>query len=101
MGILVGIGFDRKSSFSFPSGGFGENVTIFGVGISSSAHINNNKKDILISWKRTYTSVRTYTNCRKKVFNQFYCNKKEILFKLALQWSKYILVCQWYRNLQI
>ena len=26
-----GIGFDRKSSFSFPSGGFGQNVIIFGV----------------------------------------------------------------------
>ena len=24
-----GIGFDRKSSFSFPSGGFGQNITFF------------------------------------------------------------------------
>ena len=34
-----GIGFDRKSRFSFSSGGCGENVIIFGVNISSSAHI--------------------------------------------------------------
>ena len=26
-----GIGFDRRGSFSFPGGGFGQNVLIFGV----------------------------------------------------------------------
>ena len=40
-----GIEFDRKSGFSFPGGvGFGPNVTIFGVDMRSSAHIDNNKK---------------------------------------------------------
>ena len=43
-----GIGFDRRSSFSFPGGGFGQNVLIFGVDMSSSAHIDNKKKDILV-----------------------------------------------------
>ena len=42
-----GIGFDRRSSFSFPSGGFGQNVLIFGADMSSSIHIDNKKKDIL------------------------------------------------------
>ena len=46
-----GIGFDRRSSFSFPGGGFGQNVIIFGVDMSSSAHIDNKKKDILILGK--------------------------------------------------
>ena len=46
-----GIGFDRKSSFSFPGGGFGQNVIIFGVDMSSSAHVDNKKKDILILGK--------------------------------------------------
>ena len=41
-----GIGFDRRSSFSFPSGGFGQNVLIFGADISSSTHIDNKKKDV-------------------------------------------------------
>ena len=36
-----GIGFDRRSAFSFPSGGFGQNVLIFGVDMSCSAHIDN------------------------------------------------------------
>ena len=41
-----GIGFDGRSSFLFPSGGFDQNVIIFGVDMSSSAHIDNKKKDI-------------------------------------------------------
>ena len=39
-----GIGFNRKSSFSFPSGRFGQNVFIFGVDMSSSVHMDNKKK---------------------------------------------------------
>ena len=39
-----GIGFDRKSAFSFPVGGIGQNVINFGVDMSSSAHIDNKKK---------------------------------------------------------
>ena len=63
-----GIGFDRASSFSFPGGGFGQNLLIFGADMSSSAHIDNKKKDISSSnW--TNARFRTYTNCRKNVFN--------------------------------
>ena len=40
-----GLGFDRKSSFSFPGSGFGSNVIIFGVDMSSSAYVDNKKKD--------------------------------------------------------
>ena len=40
-----GIGFD---SFSFPGGGFGQNVMIFGADMSSSKHIDNKGKDMLI-----------------------------------------------------
>ena len=54
-----GIGFDRRSSFSFPGGGFGQNVLIFGVDMSFSAHIDNKKKDIS-SWKRTITRIRNF-----------------------------------------
>ena len=39
-----GIGFDRRSSFSFPNGGFGQNILIFGVDMSSFSHIDNKKK---------------------------------------------------------
>ena len=63
-----GIGFDRKSSFSFPFGGFGQNVINFGVHISSSIHTDN-KKGHFISWKRSNTRVRTCADCTKNVFN--------------------------------
>ena len=62
-----GIGFDRRSSFSFPGGGFGQNVLIFGVDMSSSAHIDNKKKNS--SWKRANTRYRTYASYRKNVFH--------------------------------
>ena len=57
-----GIGFDRRSSFSFPSSGFVQNLLIFGVDMSSSAHIDN-KKIYISSWKRTNTRIRAYFNC--------------------------------------
>ena len=43
-----GIGFDSRSENSSLEGSVGKNVIIFGVDISSSVHIGNEKKDILI-----------------------------------------------------
>ena len=63
-----GIGFDRRGSFSFPDGRSGINVIIFGVDMSSSVHVDNNKRHFN-SWKRSNTRIRTYTDCRKNVFN--------------------------------
>ena len=37
-----------KGTFSFPTGGFGKNVIIFGVDLSSSVHVGNMRKDVLI-----------------------------------------------------
>ena len=61
-----GIGFDRGTTFSFPSGGFGHNVLIFGVDMSGSAHTDNKKRHISFR-KRTYTRIWTHFNCRKVV----------------------------------
>ena len=42
-----GIGFDAHASFLLCDGsGFGKNVIIFGADMSSSAHVDNGKKDI-------------------------------------------------------
>ena len=46
--IGYGIGFDLPSEFSLPDGSMGKNVIIFGVDMSSSEHVDNKKKDILI-----------------------------------------------------
>ena len=47
MDTLV-IELDLIGSFSFPGCRFGQNVLIFGVDMSFSAHIDNKKKDILV-----------------------------------------------------
>ena len=46
-----GIGFDRRSSFSFPGGGFDQNIIILGADMNSSIHVGNKGKDILILGK--------------------------------------------------
>ena len=40
-----------KGTFSFPTGGFGKNVIVFEADISSSVHIDNKERDILILGK--------------------------------------------------
>ena len=62
-----GIGFYRREYFSFPGGGYGQNVLVFGADMSSSPHIDNKKRHISIRiWSNT--RIRTYFNCRKNVF---------------------------------
>ena len=74
-----GIGFDKRSSFSFPGGGFGQNVLIFGIDMSSSAHIDNKKKDILVLGKgptqgleHTLTAEKMYS-INFTVTNKIFC----------------------------
>ena len=83
-----GYRFNRRSSFSFPGGGFGQNVLIFGADMSSSAHIENKKKEILVveigptqRLERALITEKIYTI-------NFTVTKKKNLFKPELQWSK-------------
>ena len=46
-----GIGFDRTGLYLLPSRRFGRNVIIFGVHMSSSVHVDNKGKDILVLGK--------------------------------------------------
>ena len=39
-----GIGFDRRGRFSFPGAGFGQNIFIFWVDMSSFVYIDNKEK---------------------------------------------------------
>ena len=64
-----GTGFDRRSSFSFPGGGFGQNVLIFGVDMSSSVHINNKKKDILVLRKGQTQGLEHTLTAEKNIFH--------------------------------
>ena len=38
----------EKEAFLYPGSGFAQNVIIFGVDMSSSVHVNNKGKEILI-----------------------------------------------------
>ena len=82
-----GIGFDRSSSFSFPGGVFGQNVLIFEVDMSSSAYIDNKKKDTLVPGKRPTQGLEHSLTVEKMFSINFTVTKKK-LFKFALQWSK-------------
>ena len=63
-----GIEFDRRSRFSFTGSGFGQNVLIFGADMSSSSHINNKKKDILVLG-RGPTQGLEHTLTAEKIFS--------------------------------
>ena len=73
-----GIGFYRRSSFSFPGVGFNQNVLIFGVDMSSSAHIDNKKKNIVLGkgptqgLEHTLTTEKMYS-IKFTVTNKNFC----------------------------
>ena len=64
------VGFDRRGTFSFPIGGFGCNVIIFGVNMSSSVHVDNKRKDIFIVGEGLTQGLNgTALTTEKKIFN--------------------------------
>ena len=79
-----GTEFDRRSSFTFPSGGFGQNILIFGVDMSSSSHIDNKKKDILVLGKGPTQGLEHTLTAEKMYAINLTVTKKEILLKLTL-----------------
>ena len=74
-------------SFSFPSGGFGQNVLILGADMSSSTHNDNKRKYILVFGKGP-TQVLEHTLTAEKMYAINFTVKKRNLLKFALQWSK-------------
>ena len=70
------IGFDRKSSFSFPGGGFGQNVLTFGGNMSSSAHFDNKRKDILVLGRRPTEGLEHTRTAEKKYSINFVVKEK-------------------------
>ena len=77
-----GIGFDRRSSFSFPDGGFGQNVIIFGVDMSSSIKIDNRKKDILILGRGPTQGLQHTLSAEKMYSINFTVTKKKFCLSL-------------------
>ena len=83
-----GIRFDRRSSFTFPGGRFGQNVSTFGADMSSSAHIDNEKKDILVLGIGPTQGLEHTLTTEKMHSINFTVTRKKNFFKLALQWKK-------------
>ena len=78
------IGFDRRSSFLFPGGGYGQNILIFGVDMSSSAHINNNnnKKGILVLGKWPTQGLESTLTAEKMYSINFTVTKNKFCLSL-------------------
>ena len=72
-----GIGFDRRSSFSFAGTGFGQNVLTLGVDMSSSLHIDNKKKDILFFVKGATQGLEHTLTAEKMYSINFTVTKKK------------------------
>ena len=78
-----GIGFDRRSSFSFPGGGFGQNIIIFGVDMNSSIHIDNKGKGILIFGKGPTQGLGENSLTAEKMYSiNFAVTKKKFCLSL-------------------
>ena len=72
-----GIRFDRRSSFSFPSSGFGQNVLILSADMSTSIHIDNKKKDILVIGRGSTQGLES-TLTAEKMYSINFTVTKEI-----------------------
>ena len=88
-----GIGFDGEQTFSFPGSGFGCNVIIFGVDMSSS--VDNKKKYILIPGEGPMQGLdgTTLTAEKRSSINLPNSNKK---FCLSLHYNG--ATCYWFAN---
>ena len=77
-----GIGFDRTLSFSFTGGGFGQNVLIFGADMSSSIHIDNKGKDILVLGRGPTERLESFLTAEKMYSINFAVTKKKFCLSL-------------------
>ena len=80
-----GIASDRKTAFSFPGTGFGENVLTFGADMSSSAHIDNRKKDILVLGKEPTPGLEHTLTAEKMYSINFTVTRKKFCLKILLK----------------
>ena len=77
-----GIEFDRRSSISFPIGGFDQNVLIFGGDMSASIHIDNKKKDILVLGRGPTQGLESSLTAEKMYSINFSVTKKKFCLSL-------------------
>ena len=81
-----GIAFDRTSSFSYPGGGNGQNVIIFGVDLNSSIHFDNKGKYILILGQGPMQGLGEHSLTAEKMYSINF-SKDNITFCLSLHYN--------------
>ena len=88
--ILGMVGFDTRGSFSLPdTSGSGKNVIVFGVDMSSTARVVDEKKDILVLGKSPTQGLDdTSFTAEKEYLISFTEQHKKNMFKFTLLWSK-------------
>ena len=77
-----GNGFDRKSRFAFPVCRRGQKVLILEADMSFSAHIDNNKKDILALGKGPTQELEHTVTAEKMYSINFTITKKKFCLSL-------------------
>ena len=86
-----GIGFDRGSVYSVGNG-FGRNVIIFGADTSSSVHVGNRGKDILVLGKGPTQGLGEHSLTAEKTYSVNFTDREKYCLSLHYNGAK------WYRN---
>ena len=89
-----GIGFDRRSSFSFPNSGFGQNALICGADMSSFIHIDNKKKDKLVLGRGTTQELESTLTAEKMYSINFTVTKNKFCLSLHYHGVIYLSMVQ-------
>ena len=96
-----GIGFDSRSELSLLDGGIGKNAIIFGVDMSSSVHIDNMKKDILILGLGSTQGLDDISLTAEAQYSiNFLRSNRKFCLSLLYNGSNSILMLQKYINLK-
>ena len=82
-----GTGFNSRSEFSLPNVSVNKNVIIFGVDMSSSVHIDNKKKDVIILGK-VPTQGLDYTTLTAEAQYSVNFSRLNRKFCLSLQYTE-------------
>ena len=76
--LIVELDLIEDLIFSFTSGGVSQNILIFAVDVSSSAHIGNKKKDILVLGKGPTQGLEHTLTAKKMYSINFTVTKKKL-----------------------
>ena len=93
-----GVEFDSWSLFSIPSFDWGKNIVIFGVDTSSSVHIDNKVKDILILGKGPTQRLKCTTFRAEAEYSINFSRSQRKVFIIMGALVFYLLMLQKYIN---